>query len=1318
MGLLASLDRGMFKITSDHYLRVERLLDRIGPQSRAEKLRSVIAPIVVTSAEQQKRFDKAFAEYLARAVFVEDTPSPPDSSDRRRRTSVRVSASHDLDAPPPHFPRFARWFIGGSILALTVVGVWRNVHKPHPTSPKGDSAIFGPPPPTTGFDTLTTSGREPELLLAAPFDTLAPQWYIRYANLVRGAGVAIPLLVAAGVEWARWRRRKMIAERAASAGPPISLQFTVPKPTLGPFGQEEIRRTARDTRRRQRSAVMNLSIPHSVSATVEALGLPTLVFAPATRPPEYVVLIEHASAWDHQARYYEALIDLLDAEGAIVNRYRFDTDPRLCFPKDRTTGVWLGELQHLHPDARLIVIGSGSSFLDPFTGLPAEWFEMLHGWDERAFLTTIVPREWGRRELLLAREMVVLPATHEGIRATTDYFDSQTKPNLREWRRRLDAIPPPDATLPVGVSELRGYFSNEAGFRWLCACATYTELRWDLTLYLATIPSLRAAALSEDNLLRLVSLPWFRSGVLPDALKLGLLDALTEIRRAEGIDIEGEARAAVNTILVEGTSAEPSTVADERRQQARLTNDLYLHRHDRKKVREILAELRGHVPVRQLRRDVTIVRLVSQLGVSRLAYLLPESMRRLLFVDGKVAFGPRWTATAIAGLVVASWTFLAAPRREPLIPLAELEIEPQAVFVLDPTLRVSFTVRGSRPESTLHTPVVVEWKNGGVATHVDTISAGDAAFESRASIERTERVLTVDRAGLGGAGVNRIEANVGRSWAKSKLLFPPADTAPSSSAQRQHLLRPRLIQLGVPYSFAATLGRVGIDTTTSTWSACGDGLRVTRNGRVTALDPGWGIIRTNDTSGAAFIPVYAASHRLSLAERQLVAPLLTDDAEERRLGLDMKARALALNRAPRIEVFAWYTGVQADSEMTLATRVGRELVARGAPAGRVSARPSGLGSCLRDMPSPLSAELQLAMFFALASDSATTPNRIPAGLLASDYSGTWTSNDSADFAFKLRIRVVSDTLATATFNWTLVNAGPISTMRSHVGDTASETGRATFNPRTLWVDIDQTSVSDTTFLGRDQYRLQFDSTLTRFTGRSLSNSRNWSGRMVGGVGLLGDWTAERACAALRPDRRRITLPREGGTPMSRRSASSLVPLAPWSSADNGIAAIGNTGMVSALSPGTTKLFFLCGQFADTVDVTVTDTFVPADTTALRSLPNTVYFEYDRTVITPTAARILDAWLNQLLTNLSIRIRVAGYTDERGNDEYNLALGQRLGDAVRRYFVERGVAVARIEVLSYGEERPVCQEHTEQCWARNRRADIEVISGFSNQQRKP
>ena len=111
---------------------------------------------------------------------------------------------------------------------------------------------------------------------------------------------------------------------------------------------------------------------------------------------------------------------------------------------------------------------------------------------------------------------------------------------------------------------------------------------------------------------------------------------------------------------------------------------------------------------------------------------------------------------------------------------------------------------------------------------------------------------------------------------------------------------------------------------------------------------------------------------------------------------------------------------------------------------------------------------------------------------------------------------------------------------------------------------------------------------------------------------------------------------------------------------------------------------------------------PADFKSIPALRD-VFFDFDKHTIRPDAGRALDANVEWLKSNPSALILIEGHCDERGTNAYNLALGERRAKAAQEYVAARGVDAARIVIISYGEERPVCTAHNAACWAQNRRA---------------
>jgi len=115
---------------------------------------------------------------------------------------------------------------------------------------------------------------------------------------------------------------------------------------------------------------------------------------------------------------------------------------------------------------------------------------------------------------------------------------------------------------------------------------------------------------------------------------------------------------------------------------------------------------------------------------------------------------------------------------------------------------------------------------------------------------------------------------------------------------------------------------------------------------------------------------------------------------------------------------------------------------------------------------------------------------------------------------------------------------------------------------------------------------------------------------------------------------------------------------------------------------------------------------PKEFTAIKDL-KPIYFDFDKYDIRSGDAKILDENARWMKANPNYLVLVEGHCDERGTDEYNLALGERRAKATVSYLVSQGVAATRMTLISYGEERPVCREKNEECWAKNRRAHFLV-----------
>lgn len=101
----------------------------------------------------------------------------------------------------------------------------------------------------------------------------------------------------------------------------------------------------------------------------------------------------------------------------------------------------------------------------------------------------------------------------------------------------------------------------------------------------------------------------------------------------------------------------------------------------------------------------------------------------------------------------------------------------------------------------------------------------------------------------------------------------------------------------------------------------------------------------------------------------------------------------------------------------------------------------------------------------------------------------------------------------------------------------------------------------------------------------------------------------------------------------------------------------------------------------------------------------IYFDFDRSFVRDDARPVMKANAEWLKANPKMKVRIEGNCDARGTIEYNQALGQRRAAAAKKYLTDLGIASSRISLISYGKEKSVCGEQTEECWQQNRRGEL-------------
>ena len=110
----------------------------------------------------------------------------------------------------------------------------------------------------------------------------------------------------------------------------------------------------------------------------------------------------------------------------------------------------------------------------------------------------------------------------------------------------------------------------------------------------------------------------------------------------------------------------------------------------------------------------------------------------------------------------------------------------------------------------------------------------------------------------------------------------------------------------------------------------------------------------------------------------------------------------------------------------------------------------------------------------------------------------------------------------------------------------------------------------------------------------------------------------------------------------------------------------------------------------------------------------IYFDFDSSELSPDARSTLQTFYDQARQRPDLNTRIEGNCDERGTEEYNLALGQRRADSAKGYLVSLGLDVSRVKTMSYGKERPRAPGHDEAAWRENRRGDLVPVTSAVGQ----
>jgi internalin A len=326
------------------------------------------------------------------------------------------------------------------------------------------------------------------------------------------------------------QRRSLVVELDRCAEPPytwnIAPQNNETEINIG----AGFNKTLLQLRRRESADYTIIDLPTTIKATIAHGGLPTFWYLRQTRPPEYLLLVERFSRNDHRSGLFDYVFQSLRANDVFVERFFYDSDPRINRNEQYPAGLNLYELRNRYPDARLVLLGSGYRLLSARTGKLAQWALPLLLWRVRALLTPVSRMEWGNQERQLDMDFLLLPASVESLQyiaESPDASDVQYE-SLPDYIRDIAETEPIQLQEPI-MRSLRQHFDSGM-LSWVAACAVYPALHFELTLQLGKVlsESLGYNLVTATNLLTISRLSWFTSGMIPVPVRKDLMKYLEQ----------------------------------------------------------------------------------------------------------------------------------------------------------------------------------------------------------------------------------------------------------------------------------------------------------------------------------------------------------------------------------------------------------------------------------------------------------------------------------------------------------------------------------------------------------------------------------------------------------------------------------------------------------------------------------------------------------------------------------------------------------------------------------------------------------------------
>jgi formylglycine-generating enzyme required for sulfatase activity len=562
IGLIDKLREEGYSIGISQYIAAQDLILILISQGETldspERLRSLLAPIFCSSQLEQENFkqyfDDSFTSVNQSIALIEETTAENQTSLEPEKAIKSRSLLLILPLIVIIFP------------GIPLILISKNFHykvNPNPTTtptiePKSTKTPIIPitKPPIT---------KPPNSTALICTENIPPN-PINWPREIAFSLTPATLFLISRMWWF-WLNRQLFLRRYGTTTQPelqnISLaDFDIEQEL---FPTMIFMQIARNLRRRIPIPSNQLDIEKTIDATLRQGGWLKPIYRNYQILPEYLFLVNRTSFQDHQAQFIEEIIERLKKENVLIISYFFDDDPLICFSSNgESLPLKLDEIISKYHQHYLVLVSDTENFFSVISGELEPWVSQLITWQSRAFLTPKSTINWGYQEFQIAQEFMILPATPQGLelfsqkpwsrdnskplsfqergleRGSTIPVPQTLRIQTYRWLERNSPEPEKIATMLVSLREYLG----EDSFYWFCACAVFPELQWNITIYLGNVLKTESgkSLLEVDSLTNLARLPWFRSGYIPDWLRVCLIKKLT-------FEQEQEIRTALQNLL-------------------------------------------------------------------------------------------------------------------------------------------------------------------------------------------------------------------------------------------------------------------------------------------------------------------------------------------------------------------------------------------------------------------------------------------------------------------------------------------------------------------------------------------------------------------------------------------------------------------------------------------------------------------------------------------------------------------------------------------------------------------------------------------------